>query len=159
MADANPNPQGGAAQQGGQPPLQVKVPDDVQKGVYSNAVSVNVNSNEVVLDFGYLLPNTPAPVIEVVTRVNMNQRTAESFLNVLAGAIDDFKKKQAQQQAQAPMGPAPMPQQPMGPAPMGGMPQQPMAGAPMGGPAPMGPAPMPGAPMGPAPMQPYPQNS
>ncbi len=154
MADDTTNPQAG--QQGGQPPLQVKVPDEVQKGVYSNAVSVNVNSNEVVLDFGYLLPNTPAPVIEVVSRVNMNQRTAESFLNVLAGAIDDFKKKQAaQQQAPAPMGPAPMPQQPMGPAPMGGMPQQPMGPAPMG---PMGPAPMPGAPMGPAPM-PYPTNA
>ncbi len=161
MADDNQNPQAGqqAQQGGGQPPLQVKVPDEVQKGVYSNAVSVNVNSNEVVLDFGYLLPNTPAPVIEVVSRVNMNQRTAESFLNVLAGAIDDFKKKQAAQQQQAPapmqqpMG-APMPQQ-MGPAPMGapmGMPQQPM------GPMPMGPGPMPGAPMGPAPM-PYPTNA
>lgn len=151
MADVNPQ----AGQQGGQPPLQVKVPDDVQKGVYSNAVSVNVNSNEVVLDFGYLLPNTPAPVIEVVSRVNMNERTAQSFINVLSGALDDFKKKQAQQQtqAQAPM-PAPMPQQPMGPAPMPApMPQQPM------GPAPMGPAPMPGQPMGPAPMQPYPQNA
>lgn len=152
MADDTQNPQAG--QQAGQPPLQVKVPDEVQKGVYSNAVSVNVNSNEVVLDFGYLLPNTPAPVIEVVSRVNMNQRTAESFLNVLAGAIDDFKKKQAaQQQApapmpQAPMG-APMPQQ-MGPAPM---PQQ-MGPAPM--PQQMGPAPM--GPMGPAPM-PYPQNA
>lgn len=139
MADANqnPNPQGG-----GQPPLQVKVPDEVQKGVYSNAVSVNVNSNEVVLDFGYLLPNTPAPVIEVVSRINMNQRTAESFLSVLGGALDDFKKKQAQQSTPAPMGPAPMPEQ--------AMPQQPM-----------GPAPMPGQPMGPAPMgpQPYPINA
>lgn len=152
MADTNQNPQAG--QQGGQAPLQVKVPDEVQKGVYSNAVSVNVNSNEVVLDFGYLLPNTPAPVIEVVSRINMNQRTAESFISVLSGAMDDFKKKQAQQ-AQAPqqgMGP----QQPMGPAPM--MPQQPMAGAPSGGPAPMGPM-MPQQPMGPAPMQPYPQNA
>ncbi len=123
MADANQN-------QNAQPQLQVKVPDDVQKGCYSNAVSVNVNSNEVVLDFGYLLPNTPAPIIEVVSRVNMNQRTAESFLNVLAGAMDDFKKKQAAQ-AQQPM-PAPQaapqmaPQQPMGPAPMGPMPEQPM---------------------------------
>ena len=122
-ANQNPNPQ----QQ-----LQVKVPDDVQKGTYSNAVSVNVNSNEVVLDFGYLLPNTPAPVIEVVSRVNMNQRTAESFLSVLSGAMDDFKKKQAQMATQpapqAPVaGPAPMPaQQPMGPAPIGPMPEQPM---------------------------------
>lgn len=94
MADANQNPQ--AAQQ----QLQVKVPDAVQKGTYSNAVSVNVNSNEVVLDFGYLLPNTPNPTIEVVSRVNMNQRTAESFLNVLSGAMEDFKKKQAQMNAQ-----------------------------------------------------------
>lgn len=147
MADLNPQAQGA------QPPLQVKVPDDVQKGVYSNAVSVNVNSNEVVLDFGYLLPNTPAPVIEVVSRVNMNERTAQSFLSVLSGALDDFKKKQAQQQSQAQ---APMPQQPMGgPAPM---PQQQMAGAPMPQ-QPMGPAPMSPTPMGPAPMAPYPQNA
>lgn len=130
MADANQNQNAGQA---AQQQLQVKVPDDVQKGCYSNAVSVNVNSNEVVLDFGYLLPNTPAPIIEVVSRVNMNQRTAESFLGVLQGAMDDFKKKQAQQAQQAaapapapqPM-PAPMPQQPMGPAPMGPMPEQPM---------------------------------
>ncbi|MEK9160373.1 MAG: DUF3467 domain-containing protein [Patescibacteria group bacterium] len=130
MADANQNQNAGQA---AQQQLQVKVPDDVQKGCYSNAVSVNVNSNEVVLDFGYLLPNTPAPIIEVVSRVNMNQRTAESFIGVLQGAMEDFKKKQAQQaQQQAapapapqPM-PAPMPEQPMGPAPMGPMPEAPM---------------------------------
>ena len=121
MADANQN-------QNGQQQLQVKVPDEVQKGTYSNAVSVNVNTNEVVLDFGYLLPNTPSPVIEVVSRVNMNQRTAESFIGVLSGALDDFKKKQAQMnQPQQPMpqqAPAPMPQQ--GLDPNMGM-QQPMA--------------------------------
>ncbi len=137
MADANQNQNAGQA---GQQQLQVKVPDDVQKGTYSNAVSVNVNSNEVVLDFGYLLPNTPAPIIEVVSRVNMNQRTAESFLNVLAGAMDDFKKKQAQMAQQPAPGaaPAPMPEQPMGPQQMG--------------PAPMGPMPE-------APMPPYPTNA
>ena len=153
MADANPNPAG----QGQNQQLQVKVPDDVQKGVYSNAVSVNVNTNEVVLDFGYLLPNTAAPIIEVVSRVNMNQRTAESFLGVLSGAMDDFKKKQAAQaQApQAPMGPAPMGPQPMGPQAMG---PAPMGPAPMG-PQPMGPAPMGPQPMGPAPMAPYPTNA
>lgn len=132
MADANQNQNAGQA---GQQQLQVKVPDDVQKGSYSNAVSVNVNSNEVVLDFGYLLPNTPAPIIEVVSRVNMNQRTAESFLNVLAGAMEDFKKKQAQMAEQPAPGAAPAgaaaPQQPTGPqatgpAPMGPMPEAPM---------------------------------
>lgn len=137
MADPNQNanPQGQQGQQG-QQQLQVKVPDDVQKGVYSNAVSVNVNSNEVVLDFGYLLPNTPNPIIEVVSRVNMNQKTAESFLSVLSGAMDDFKKKQAQmnaQQAMAPQPGAPMNTgpTPMGPQPMGGMPDPNMAPYPM----------------------------
>lgn len=154
MADATQNPQGGGAQ----PPLQVKVPDDVQKGTYSNAVSVNVNSNEVVLDFGYLLPNTPSPIIEVVSRVNMNQRTAESFLNVLQGAMEDFKKKQAAmnaQQATAQQAPAPM-AQPMQPQqPMQQMQQPPMA-------QPMQPQPMQqpmGGQMPQPPMAPYPENS
>lgn len=89
MADDKQN----AAQQ----QLQVKVPDDLQAGVYANAVSVNVNSNEVIVDFGYLVPNRPSPLIEVVSRVNMNQRTAESFLKVLTGALEDFKKKSAAQ--------------------------------------------------------------
>lgn len=154
MADATQNPQGGQA------PLQVKVPDDVQKGTYSNAVSVNVNSNEVVLDFGYLLPNTPSPIIEVVSRVNMNQRTAESFLNVLQGAMEDFKKKQAAmnaqqataQQAPAPMAPAPMAQPIQPQQPMQQM-QQPMA-------QPMQPMQQPmGGQMPPPPMAPYPENS
>ena len=111
MADANPQGAQGAQQQ-----LQVKVPDDVQKGTYSNAVSVNVNSNEVVLDFGYLLPNTPNPIIEVVSRVNMNQRTAESFIGVLSGAMDDFKKKQAQMNT-APAGAGSVPAPAPAPAP------------------------------------------
>jgi len=140
MADANQNPNQA---------LQVKVPDDVQKGVYSNAVSVNVNSNEVVLDFGYLLPNTAAPIIEVVSRVNLNQRTAESFLGVLSGAMEDFKNKQAQQQ-QAPQA-APMPQAPMDPMQPMMQPQQPMQ--------PMQPMMQQPAPMPQPPMPPYPTNA
>lgn len=111
---------------GAQQQLQVKVPDELQKGIYSNAVSVNVNSNEVVVDFGYLLPNTANPVIEVVSRVNMNHKTAESFLNVLGGAMEDFKKKQAeadanaaskQQTGAAPVGPTAAPTPPPPPLP------------------------------------------
>ncbi len=116
MADANPQ----GAQQGAQQQLQVKVPDDVQKGTYSNAVSVNVNSNEVVLDFGYLLPNTPNPIIEVVSRVNMNQRTAESFIGVLSGAMEDFKKKQAQMNTTASAGASPSAPSPVGTEPAAG---------------------------------------
>ncbi len=74
--------------------LKINIPDDVKAGSYSNAVSVNVNSNEVVVDFGYLLPNTQKPEIEVVARINLSMKTAESFMNVLKGAMEDFKKKQ-----------------------------------------------------------------
>lgn len=142
MADANQNPQ--AAQ--GQDALKVNIPSEVQKGVYSNAVSVNVNSNEVVVDFGYLVPNTATPVIEVVSRVNMNHRTAESFLGVLAGAMEDFKKKQqeASTQAAAPQeaAPAPAPSFPSEPVP-----------APVPAPAPASmPAPA-------APVPPFPENA
>ncbi len=119
---ADPTQTAQDAGQAGQQQLKVNVPDEVKKGTYSNAVSVNVNSNEVVVDFGYLLPNTPTPEIEVVNRVNMNHKTAESFLNVLQGAMEDFKKKQAEADA--------------------------AGGAPAAGPAP---APAPGAPAGPAP--------
>lgn len=125
-AGANPGDQGVQA------PLEVNVPESVKRGTYANAVSVNVNSNEVVIDFGYLLPNTQNPVIEVVDRVNMNHRTAESFLNVLAGAMEDFKKKQASQDAMsapAPAAPTPVPA-PMPAAPVAPY-MPPAPGAPM----------------------------
>lgn len=128
---------------GGQQNLKVNVPDDVKRGTYSNAVSVNVNSNEVVVDFGYLLPNTPAPEIEVVNRVNMNHKTAESFLNVLKGAMEDFEKKQAE--AKAGGAPAPAP----GHVPASGSAAAPTHGAPAPSPVPNpvpGPAPTHGAP-------------
>ena len=100
----------------------------------------------MVVDFGYLLPNTQDPEIEVVARVNLNHKTAESFLSVLGGAMEDFKAKQAASAQQAPA-PAPMPHA--------------QAPAPAPGPAPMPPMPpTPGAPMPPAPpMPPMPQNS
>ena len=135
MADTHAQP-AGANPAGGLPAdqqLKVNVPDNVKPGEYSNAVSVNVNSNEVVVDFGYLLPNTATPEIEVVARVNMNHRTAESFLKVLEGAMKDFEQKQNEAAQAAPAAPAP-----------GAPPPAPAAHAPS-------PAPMPAAPAAPAP--------
>ncbi len=141
MADANPNPNPND--------LKVTVPESVRSGEYSNAVSVNVNSNEVVVDFGYLLPNTASPEIEVVSRVNMNHRTAESFLNVLGGAMEDFKKKQSEAGSAAPA-----PSAPSAPsAPAASAPAAPVAPAmPDAGSMPAGPAPE-------APMPPLPNNA
>mgnify|MGYP000264015868 CR=1 FL=1 len=85
--------------------------DTPVQGVYSNAVSVHVNPNEVVLDFGYSTPNSNPPEIHIVSRVNMNHKNAESFLTVLQNAMLDFRNKMAQQPVQQPQNPQ---QPPMG---------------------------------------------
>lgn len=83
-----------AAQAGAQPSVQLKVPEDQQQGVYTNAVSVNLNQNEVIIDFGYIMPNVKPTSIKVVSRVNMTHQTAESFLKVLQNAVLDWRNKQ-----------------------------------------------------------------
>lgn len=74
--------------------IKVKLPENVEAGVYANAVSVNVNKNEFILDFAYNIPNTSEPVIKIVSRVNMTHNTAESFLKLLSNAVLDLKNKQ-----------------------------------------------------------------
>ncbi len=73
---------------------KVKLPADKEEGVYANAASVHLNSNECIIDMAYLIPNAKEPVLKVVSRVNMSHRTAESFLKVLSNAILDYKNKQ-----------------------------------------------------------------
>lgn len=80
-----------AEQKGNQ--YKVKISEDLEGGVYANAVSVHFNNNEAVIDMAYLLPNAPEPLLKVVSRINMNHRTAESFLKVLSNAILDWKNK------------------------------------------------------------------
>jgi len=82
---------GDAGQQ--QPQVQLKVPEEQQSGTYANAVSVNLNQNEVIIDFGYIIPNVKPTTIKVVSRVNMTHRTAESFLKVLQNAVLDWRNK------------------------------------------------------------------
>ena len=77
-----------------QPQVQVKVDPSLEQGVYSNAVSVHVNQNEVILDFGYILPNSKPMTIKVVNRVNLSHQTAESFMNVLSNAMLDWRNRQ-----------------------------------------------------------------
>jgi len=76
-----------------QPSVQLKVPEDQQQGTYANAISVNLNQNEVIIDFGYIMPNVKPTSIKVVSRVNMTHRTAESFLKVLQNAVLDWRNK------------------------------------------------------------------
>lgn len=73
---------------------KVKIPQDLETGVYANAASVHFNNNECILDMAYTVPNSEEPTIKVVSRINMSHRTAESFLNVLSNALLDWKNKQ-----------------------------------------------------------------
>ncbi|HBY02212.1 MAG TPA: hypothetical protein DEG92_06730 [Rikenellaceae bacterium] len=84
MADAKVDPK----------KIRVSIAEDVQGGIYSNAVSVNVSPNEIVLDFGYLMPGGQEKVVKIMQRVNMTHRTAESFLKVFQNAVLDFRNKQ-----------------------------------------------------------------
>ncbi len=78
----------------GQSQVQVKVDPTMEQGAYSNAVSVHVNHNEVILDFGYILPNSKPMIIKVVNRVNLSHQTAESFMKVLSNALLDWRNRQ-----------------------------------------------------------------
>lgn len=77
-----------------QPQVQVKLDPAQEQGVYANAVSVHVNQNEVILDFGYIMPNVKPMTIKVVNRVNITHQTAESFMNVLSNAMLDWRNRQ-----------------------------------------------------------------
>ena len=43
--------------------IKVKLPEEMEAGVYANAVSVNVNKNEFIVDFAYNIPNPLGPYI------------------------------------------------------------------------------------------------
>jgi len=74
--------------------VNLKLPENIEAGVYSNAVSVHVNNNEVIIDFGYIIPNMNPTTIKVTSRVNMSHKSAESLMNVLSNAMLDWRNKQ-----------------------------------------------------------------
>ena len=82
------------ADQNAQNQIQVKLDPSLEQGTFSNAVSVHVNQNEVVIDFGYILPNSNPMTIKVVNRVNLSHSTAESFMKVLSNAMLDWRNRQ-----------------------------------------------------------------
>lgn len=84
----NPQDQGQANQS-----IQVKIDPAQENGIYANAVSVHVNQNEVIVDFGYILPNMKPTTIKVVNRVNLSHQTAESFMKVISNAMLDWRNK------------------------------------------------------------------
>lgn len=74
--------------------VNLKIENALEQGVFSNAISIHVNNNEVILDFGYMLPNQNPVTIKLVGRVNLTHQTAESLMNVLSNAMLDWRNKQ-----------------------------------------------------------------
>ncbi len=73
--------------------FKVKISEEIESGVYANAVSVNFNNNECIVDMAYNVPNNQDPTLKIVSRINMSHRTAESLLKVLSNALLDWKNK------------------------------------------------------------------
>jgi hypothetical protein len=75
------------------PTIHLKIDPSQEQGNYANAVSVHINHNEVILDFGYNLPNQTPTTIKLVSRINLTHQSAESLLNVLSNGMLDWRNK------------------------------------------------------------------
>lgn len=73
--------------------IQVRVPDDKKTGTYSNIVSLSLRPDEVTFDFGFILPGSNPPMIEITNRVTMNMVQAKQFLGSFQNAVLDMEKK------------------------------------------------------------------
>lgn len=70
--------------------LNVMIPSDVQKGVFSNVAQVNVSPTEVIFDFAFLQPNTNQAVM--VSRVILTKEHASQFRKVFNGVMDKYEE-------------------------------------------------------------------
>lgn len=77
--------------------INVQVKDEMQAGVYANAASVSVKENDILIDFGYILPGVNPTTIKVMARINMSHVTAEQFLGVFQNALLDFRNQKKEQ--------------------------------------------------------------
>lgn len=77
--------------------INVQVKDEMQAGVYANAASVSVKENDILIDFGYILPGVNPTTIKVMARINISHVTAEQFLGVFQNALLDFRNQKKEQ--------------------------------------------------------------
>jgi hypothetical protein len=73
------------------PPVKIIVPQEIQTGKYANAFTVTVGEREIIVDFGYILPNVQPTTIEVVSRINMQADAAKTFLSTFQNTLLDFE--------------------------------------------------------------------
>ena len=83
--------------------FMVEIDNKDVPGIYSNAVSVRAQNQEVVIDFGYIVPKLSAEAqdfIRLIQRVNIPISTAFEFANVLMGTMKQVAFQQQLQQPQ-----------------------------------------------------------
>ncbi|MEM6765385.1 MAG: DUF3467 domain-containing protein [Bacteroidota bacterium] len=71
--------------------INIELPAEVAKGVYSNLAIISHSSSEFVLDFVQILPGTPKA--EVRSRIIMSPQHAKRLLFALGENIEKFENK------------------------------------------------------------------
>ena len=78
--------------------IQVKVSDEVLKGIYANSLMVSHNPEEFVLDFMSIFPNSPAAVIG--SRLVLSPGNMKRIVSVLTENVKNYEKSFGEIKAQ-----------------------------------------------------------
>ncbi len=71
-------------------PINIELPAEIARGVYSNLAVISHSHSEFVLDFIQVISGTPKA--EVRARVIVTPQNARRFLRALAEKIDKFEE-------------------------------------------------------------------
>lgn len=82
---------GGAQRGGRRVGLKVRSEEAVARGVYSNTALVNMNDNEVTLDFLYVPPQSREAFLRA--RVVVSPRQAKQLQRVLADTVARYEER------------------------------------------------------------------
>ena len=69
--------------------LNLEIPANLNV-IYANAVVINQNNSEIILDFLQIMPNDPRA--RVLSRIVMTPANAKLFLNALGVNLEHFEK-------------------------------------------------------------------
>lgn len=70
--------------------ITIDIPNDMEKGVYSNQIIIGHSKKEFIIDFGMLVP--PGNKIKIVSRVITNPIDAKIMARVLNENISRYEK-------------------------------------------------------------------
>lgn len=70
--------------------LNIELPSDIARGVYSNLAVISHSSSEFVFDFIQVLPGTPKA--EVRSRIIMTPHHAKRLLHALKDNLEKFER-------------------------------------------------------------------